>query len=114
MATHHSGKPTVVQRDLFNCDAFLAGSREYSVSDIHADQHGMITAARCERSQILAILGVFFVITSFISRSVASIECDEVRYVDTGSSLIRFCTVLAVSALFLGEPAVILLQWSTR
>jgi hypothetical protein len=48
IVTHHPGKPTVVQRDLSNCDAFSAAGGEYSASDIHADQHGTITAVRCE------------------------------------------------------------------
>jgi hypothetical protein len=48
LANHHPGKPAVVQRDLSNCDSFMAAGGKYSASDKHADQHGMITGVRCE------------------------------------------------------------------
>ena len=46
--SHHPGKPTVVQRDLSNCDSFTVAGGEYSASPLHADQHGMNTVVRCE------------------------------------------------------------------
>ena len=46
--------------------------------------------------------------------SIISIEYNKIRYIGIKLSLIRFYIILVVPALFLGELAVILLQWSIR